>query len=207
MSRHPDRHPPTSGRGVKAWAALALLVYGSVVISLTMLKAFFVIGLLWVPEAQRGRSVEWVPFAQFRDAQSWFGPLFDALGNLAFFVPLGVLLFILVEHRARPVLVVVACGAVISAAVETLQYVLALGNSDVTDLLVNTAGALVGAVIARRCGRRLYPVWIGVALATGAVFAVLVALGPRLGDPEQVVDLAGDPAQVAAGAAALSSRP
>src|SRR5699024_5334137 len=86
----------------RAWAALALLVYGSVVISLTMLKAFFVIGLLWVPEAQRGRSVEWVPFAQFRDAQSWFGPLFDALGNLAFFVPLGVLLFILVEHRARP---------------------------------------------------------------------------------------------------------
>src|SRR5699024_6930462 len=64
-----------------------------------------------------------------------------------------------------------------------------------------------GAVIARRCGRRLYPVWIGVALAAGAGFAVLVALGPRLGDPEQVVDLAGDPAQVAAGAAALSSRP
>ena len=172
---------------------MASVAYGAVVVALTMLKAFFVIGLLWRPDAQRGRSVEFVPFAQFRDAQTWFGPLFDALGNLAFFVPLGVLLYILLEGRARAVLVVVIVGAAISAVIETLQYVLALGHSDVTDLLFNTTGALVGALIARACGRRLYPVWIGLALTTAAVFAVLVILGPRLGDSAAVVELGTRP--------------
>lgn len=173
----------------RVWALLALLAYSVVMVALTMLKAFFVIGMLWRPEAQRGRSVEWVPFAQLQAGQSWFGPLFDALGNLAFFVPLGVLLFILFEKWRRPLLVVVAVGAVTSASVEVLQYVLALGHSDVTDWLFNTAGALVGAVIARRCGRRLYPVWIALALVLGLVFAVLVILGPQLGDPGRVVEL------------------
>lgn len=171
-----------------------MVAYGAVVVALTMLKAFFVIGLLWRPESQRGRSVEWIPFAQFRDAQTWFGPVFDSLGNLGFFVPLGVLLYILLESRARAVLVVVVAGATISAAVEILQYVLALGHSDVTDLLFNTVGAMAGALIARGCGRRLYPVWIGLALTTAVVFAVLVVLGPRLGDPGAVVELgAGRP--------------
>lgn len=178
-------------RSVKAWAGLALLAYGAVVIALTMLKAFFVIGMLWRPEAQRGRSVEWAPFAQARAAESWFGPLFDALGNLALFVPLGALLFILLENRARAILVVVACGTVTSISVEVLQYAFALGNSDVTDLLFNSTGTLMGALIARICGRRLHPVWTGLALAAAVVFAILVALGPRLGDPENVVELSG----------------
>lgn len=198
---------PTS-TSLRASAGLALVAYGAVVVALTMLKAFFVIGMLWRPEVQRGRSIEWIPFALFRDSATWFGPLFDGLGNLAFFVPLGVLLYILLEGRARALVVVVITGAVTSAAVETLQYVFALGHSDVTDLIFNATGALAGGLLARVCGRRLYPLWIGLGLATAAVFAVLVVLGPRLGDPAAVVELAGatttgpvgHPAGVASGA-------
>ena len=179
----------TASARVRAWAAVALVAYGAVVVALTMLKAFYVIGMLWRPEAQRNRSVEWVPFTLFRDSATWFGPLFDSLGNMAFFIPLGVLLYILLERTGRGVGVVVVVGALISATVETLQYVLALGHTDVTDLLFNTGGALVGAVIARACGRRAYPVWIGLALVTALVFAALVALGPRLGDPDKVVEM------------------
>lgn len=160
-------------------------------IALTMLKSFFVIGMLWQPEAQRGRSVELVPFAQFWAADSWFGPLFDAFGNLAFFVPWGVLLFIFLERWSRPLLAVAASGAVTSAVVETTQYIFALGHSDVTDFVFNTVGALTGAAIARHFGRRFYPLWIGLAVVLGVVFAVLVILGSRLGDPGKVVDLAG----------------
>ena len=167
---------------------MALVGYGAVVVALTMLKAFFVIGLLWRPEVQRGRSIEWVPLALYRDSTTWFGPLFDYAGNMAFFIPIGILAYILLEHRRRAVSLVVVVGLALSAAIETLQYVLALGHSDISDLLFNTAGALVGAVIARLCGRRFYPVWIGLALAAAAVFAVLVVLGPRLGDPDKVVE-------------------
>lgn len=185
---------------VRAGAAVALVGYGAVVVALTMLKAFFVIGLLWRPESQRGRSIEWMPLALYRDSPTWFGPLFDYLGNMAFFIPIGIVTYILLEHRRRAVGLVVVVGLTLSAAIETLQYVLALGHSDVSDLLFNTAGALVGAVIARLCGRRLYPVWIGLALVAAAVFAVLVVLGPRLGDPDKVVEAGmGEPGVMEAG--------
>ena len=184
---------------VRAGAAVALVGYGAVVVALTMLKAFFVIGLLWRPESQRGRSIEWMPLALYRDSPTWFGPLFDYLGNMAFFIPIGIVTYILLEHRRRAVGLVVV-GLTLSAAIETLQYVLALGHSDVSDLLFNTAGVLVGAVIARLCGRRLYPVWIGLALGAAAVFAVLVVLGPRLGDPDKVVEAGmGEPGVMEAG--------
>ena len=97
---------------------------------------------------------------------------------------------ILLEGRNHALVVVVITGAVTSAAVETLQYTFALGHSDVTDLIFNTTGALVGGLVAHVCGRRLYPLWIGLGLAIAAVFAILVILGPRLGDPEAVVELA-----------------
>ena len=193
---------PTSTR-LRAWAALALVAYGAVVVALTTLKAFFVIGMLWRTEAQRNRSMEWEPFALYRNSTTWFGPLFDYLGNMALFIPLGVLLFILLEHRRRAVALVVVVGALTSATVEMLQYVFALGHSDVSDLLFNTLGALVGAVIARLGGRRLYSLWIGLALAAALVFAVLVILGPRLGDPSAVVEVSS--AQVEAGATGVSS--
>ena len=192
---------------------MALVAYGAVVVALTILKAFFVIGMLWRPEAQRNRSMEWEPFALYRDSTTWFGPLFDSLGNMAFFIPLGVLLFILLEHRRRAVALVVVVGALTSATVETLQYVFALGHSDVSDLLFNTLGALVGAWIARLAGRRLYPLWVGLALAAALVFAVLVILGPRLGDPDKVVEVGVSEVssaqvgttQAVAGAAGVSS--
>lgn len=185
---------------------MASVAYAAVVVALTMLKAFFVIGMLWRPEAQRNRSMEWEPFALYRDATTWFGPLFDYLGNMAFFVPLGVLLYILLENRRRAVVLVVVVGALTSATVETLQYVFALGHSDVSDLLFNTLGALVGAVIARLAGRRLYPLWVALALAAAMVFAVLVILGPRLGDPEKVVEV-GTTQAAADGAGVSSARP
>ena len=185
---------------VRAGAAVALVGYGAVVVALTMLKAFFVIGLLWRPESQRGRSIEWMPLALYRDSPTWFGPLFDYLGNMAFFIPIGIVTYILLEHRRRAVGLVVVVGLALSAVIETLQYVLALGHSDVSDLLFNTAGVLVGAVIARLCGRRLYPVWVGLALVAAAVFAVLVVLGPRLGDPDKVVEAGmGEPGVMEAG--------
>ncbi len=189
---------------------MALVAYGAVVAALTMLKAFFVIGMLWRPEAQRNRSMEWEPFALYRNSTTWFGPLFDYLGNMAFFIPLGVLLFIVLEHHRRATALVVVVGALTSGTVETLQYVFALGHSDVSDLMFNVLGALVGATIARLAGRRLYAVWIGLALTAALVFAVLVILGPRLGDPDKVVETSmvmGLPgrAQEAAGAAGVSS--
>ena len=153
-------------------------------VALTTLKPFYQIGYLWKPENQRARDLRWVPFDEFSGG-SWFGPLFEYAGNTAFFIPFGMLVFSL----CRSVKKTAAWGLGLSLVLEVCQYVFALGRTDIDDLLFNTLGALIGAAFARLCGERLFPVWRWLALAAAAVFLVLVILGPRLGDPNAVVDL------------------
>lgn len=163
---------------------VSLAAWTAVMIALTTLKPFYQIGYLWKPENQRARELRWVPFDEFSGG-SWFGPLFEYAGNTAFFIPFGMLVFSL----CRSVKKTAAWGCGLSLVLEVCQYAFALGRTDIDDLLFNTLGALIGAAFARLCGERLFPVWRWLALAAAAVFLVLVILGPRLGDPNAVVDL------------------
>lgn len=194
--------PPEKNRGGRGrrkppqWLVLiALLAYSVVMISLTMLKAFFVIGLLWQKEAHRNRSLELTPFNEYAETGTWFAPLFGYGGNFAFFVPFGVLLYVLLRNskksatRKMAVLKVMAFGALFSFLIEVCQYIFSLGYSDIDDLFFNTLGAVTGAVVAKIFGPRFHWLWVWLAVLLGVVFAVLVALGPRLGDPDKVVDI------------------
>lgn len=95
----------------------------------------------------------------------------------------------LLRDARRPLLTTVLVGAATSLAIEIAQYVFALGYSDVDDLLMNTLGAFLGALVAHLLGPRWDRVWIGLALALGMVFAVLVGLGERLGGLEKIVEV------------------
>lgn len=66
--------------------------------------------------------------------------------NVLAFVPLGVLVYLAARRRrlARMLLVVVG----VSVVFEIVQYVAGIGASDVTDVLTNTAGGLVGLGVA-----------------------------------------------------------
>lgn len=75
---------------------VSLLAYCGVIVSLTMLKAFFMIGLLWQPENQRVRGLSLVPLNDLWESSSLFTQLFGYGGNFAFFVPFGVLAYLLV---------------------------------------------------------------------------------------------------------------
>ena len=153
-------------------------------VALTTLKPFYQIGYLWKPENQRARELRWVPLDEFSGG-SWFAPLFEYAGNTAFFIPFGMLVFSL----CRSIKTTVAWGFGLSLVLEVCQYAFALGRTDIDELIFNTVGALIGAAFARLCGERFFPVWRWLALVAAAVFLVLVILGPRLGDPNAVVDL------------------
>jgi len=78
----------------------------------------------------------------------------DAILNVAAFVPLGWLLAqgirdVAASPRARRLAVVGFC-AVMSFGVETLQYFLPSRYSSLLDVLANSAGALIGALLADR---------------------------------------------------------
>ena len=213
------------------WTAfVALIGYSAVIIALTMLKAFFVIGYLWVPERQRVRELHLIPLAKFSYSSTIFGPVFDVVGNLAFFIPFGVLAYVWLSARrsalggarhsalssalsgalsgsvnsrnqvqgstiddqrpARRTILLHATiiSAGLSLSIEILQYICALGRTDIDDLLFNTLGGFLGAGIAAIAGRRFQWLWLIGAYVLVGVFLVLVVLGPRLGDPNAVVN-------------------
>ncbi|WP_010632056.1 VanZ family protein [Sporolactobacillus vineae] len=70
----------------------------------------------------------------------------NVAGNVALFLPLGLLLPALLRGRFR-FLKTVASGFLFSLAIELVQYFIASRIFDIDDLLLNTLGALTGAVV------------------------------------------------------------
>lgn len=93
------------------------------------------------------RDVNLVPFTGFETASVWYGGWTDMFGNIALFVPLAAALCVATRGRLLPT---VAASAALSMGIEATQYVFALGFSDVDDLIYNTVGAVIGALLMRR---------------------------------------------------------
>src|SRR5699024_5416585 len=164
---------------------LTLAGYCAIIISLTMLKAFFVIGLLWVPESQRVRGLSLVPANDLRESATVFTQVFGYGGNFAFFVPFGVLVYLLCSRIGLTTLF----GAGFSLLIEVSQFVFQLGFSDIDDFLFNMLGAAAGACIAAWAGPQAQWLWVSLTAVLVVAFAVLVVLGPRLGDPDRVAEV------------------
>ncbi len=150
-----------------------------------MLKAFFVIGLLWVPESQRVRGLSLVPLNDLWESASLFTQVFGYGGNFALFVPFGMLVYLLCSRIGLTTLF----GAGFSLLIEVSQFISQLGFSDIDDFLFNTLGAAAGACIAAWAGPRAQWLWVSLTAVLVVVFAVLVVLGPRLGDPDRVAEV------------------
>ncbi|MFC7876936.1 VanZ family protein [Isoptericola sp. NPDC057391] len=120
------------------------------------------------------RVVKLVPFA----ATAHAGPSdpVELVLNLAIFLPFGVYLGLLAPRWPWWRVAGTLAGA--SAFLEVAQYVLAVGNSDVTDVVVNTAGGLAGlgvVVLARRALRARTATVVTRWCAAGTVLALLAA--------------------------------
>lgn len=91
------------------------------------------------------RYINWVPFAEpliINGQVVWLEVVF----NLIAFIPFGLLLKLIKPRWA--VTKVVALGFLLSLSYEALQWLLAIGMSDVTDLIMNTAGVAIGTLLA-----------------------------------------------------------
>lgn len=143
----------------------------------------------WVGVAGE-RIVKLVPFVATSTAGA--SRPFEVVANVALFVPLGLYLGLLAPSWRwwR----VAGAAAAASVGLEIAQYVLAVGSSDLTDVVANTAGALVGlgllARVRRRHGARTVSA-LTRACSIGTVLAVLacalVVVSPvRYGPPDDV---------------------
>lgn len=100
-------------------------------------------------------------------------------------MPFGVLVYLLNRRIGLTTLF----GAGFALLIEISQYAFQLGFSDIDDFLFNTLGAAAGACIAAWAGPRARWLWVSLSAVLVVVFAVLVILGPRLGDPDRVAEV------------------
>ena len=117
---------------------------------LRVLAAVYLAALVWIilfkmalsPEQLPSlRNVNLIPFgdALVVNGKADYGEVFQ---NLLIFVPFGVYLQMLFPRLAFWKKAALAAGA--SLILEILQFILAVGASDITDLLANTLGAIAG---------------------------------------------------------------
>ena len=154
------------GRALSVWLFVLYL----------LLLAWIVLWKLevpWVGEAALlPRPIKLIPFLPSGEAGA-SAPI-EVMINIALFVPFGLYLGLLAPTWQWWK----AAGVFVSASLvlETTQHLLSTGSFDVTDLIVNTVGGLIGVglldLVRRRLGHRTTDVMTKV-LLVGTVISVL----------------------------------
>lgn len=83
--------------------------------------------------------------------------LYNLGGNLVMLVPLGFLLAY-IYPKARSVRRIALYSFALSLSIESLQYLSATRIFDIDDILLNTAGGIIGLFLFRMAGNKLRPV-------------------------------------------------
>lgn len=125
---------------MKALSRVLLTLYLLTLLWLTLFKLSYDIPSILAN--YQTRSVNLVPFVTFGQTG-----LSETVSNIIIFIPFGLLLSLNFTRVALWRLLITVF--VFSVVVETLQFIFAIGTTDVTDVITNTLGGLVGLVVYR----------------------------------------------------------
>ncbi|MED3549643.1 VanZ family protein [Cytobacillus praedii] len=109
---------------------------------------FLLIDLLFLSRGEY-RSINLIPFETIRSyirvddgiRTKWVDV--NVWGNVLMFVPAGIYLMIFKERAIKSFIVI--CS--LSLGAEIIQYIFAIGASDIDDLILNSLGGLIGILI------------------------------------------------------------
>jgi glycopeptide antibiotics resistance protein len=97
-----------------------------------------------------------IPFVKLRDYSSKRDLLLNVIGNVTLFIPSGIILPI-IYRRLNSFWKVVFAGVMLSFCIEILQLPFSSRATDIDDLILNTAGVMIGYGIyslVRAAGKR-----------------------------------------------------
>ena len=118
------------------------VMYIAALVQITVLRG----GVDWAELGTVSRDLpQLVPLkTTLEEARDGLWPLvYHTVGNMGWFVPLGILLR---RRRARTALLT---GAALSAGIELMQFLLMTGAADVDDVILNAFGSWIGCILAR----------------------------------------------------------
>ena len=116
------------------------LFYIAALVQITVIRG----GVNWQDVLHGNREApRLVPLRTMRDvlAWGWWPSVYNIVGNLIWFVPLGLML------GKRKGWQALAIGAAVSAGIELGQYILITGATDIDDVILNAIGAWLGWLI------------------------------------------------------------
>ncbi len=130
---------------------LVAIVYGYFLLKVTLFRGASY-GLIANFETTGVRAVNFDPFIGFGKENPFTADVVkghiksEIYANLILLIPLGIL-FQTINRGRRAFLKSVAWVCLTSFFIELLQYIFALGIMDIDDLILNTAGGMIGAAI------------------------------------------------------------
>ncbi|MEV4687416.1 VanZ family protein [Microbacterium sp. LWH3-1.2] len=162
------RQPSHRGRGI---LILAFTVYLALLAWVVLWK----LEVPWIGDAAgMARPFKLVPFVPSGDAGA--STPVEMLINLILFVPFG--LFVGALAPTWPWWKTGAAALTTSLALETMQHLISTGSFDTTDLIVNTAGGLIGwaifVAVRRAAGERAPVVMSRLCIAVSALTVIAV---------------------------------
>ena len=125
---------------MRTWSKVCLLLYVLTLLWLILFKLSYDIPTILA--RHQTRSLNLIPFVTLGQTG-----LSETVSNVVIFIPFGLLLSVTLEGKAlgRPLLGIVG----FSLVCEALQYQLAIGTTDLTDVVTNTLGGLSGLLVHR----------------------------------------------------------
>lgn len=126
---------------------LPFVIYLIVLLRITVFRSSFRLENLF----QKG-SIHFVLFAEYFSMLrqgKWFIFFYQFVGNIIWFLPFGAYLYGVKGMRSVPR--IVFFGFLFSLMIETLQFILGTGVSELDDLILNTFGVWIGARGIRHC--------------------------------------------------------
>lgn len=128
---------------VKRWFTILFLCYLAVLLRITVFRhEFGTHGFCADGVINLRLFEEYIPLIQARD---WDRFIYLFAGNIIWFMPLGM--YVQYRQAKRGILRAAAFGFGLSFLIETMQYIFGTGISELDDLILNTAGAALGALL------------------------------------------------------------
>lgn len=119
-------------------------IYLAVLLRITVFRSGFSIEHLWSGKINVSFFQSYLPLIE---GQNWMRIVYLFGGNIVWFVPFGM--YLQGTGRMTGICRTALAGLAFSFSIEFFQYLFGTGVSELDDLILNTLGVWVGAVIAR----------------------------------------------------------
>lgn len=145
-----------------------------------ILMIFYLIALIWViifklefsiKELPQIRNINLIPFNQ-PSIVNGKADISEIILNVLAFIPYGLFIHILMDEKSilKKLLIIFATSFIF----ELIQYIFAIGASDITDIISNTSGGIIGIVFSMFMEKLLRENWIKFINIVSTICAIIL---------------------------------